>query len=90
MGLSQSIQNFSEKIPNAISDKMKSAQEVAMRAQMERQLAMQNEMRKKQIAMQLAIAKCRFQVNIFDKFYSFGVTGAGDYKVPIVWLYNYL
>ena len=47
MGLSQSIQNFSEKIPNAISDKMKSAQEVAMRAQMERQLAMQNEMRKK-------------------------------------------
>ena len=64
MGISQSIQNLAEKFPNEISAKMKNAQESAMRAQMERQLNMQNEMRKKQIAMQLAIAKTRFFVRL--------------------------
>ena len=64
MGISQSIQNLAEKVPKEISAKMKDAQESAMRAQMERQLNMQNEMRKKQIAMQLAIAKTRFFVRL--------------------------
>ena len=69
MGISQSIQNLAEKVPNEISAKMKNAQESAMRAQMERQLNMQNEMRKKQIAMQLAIAKTRFFVRPLFLFF---------------------
>ena len=53
MGISQSKE-----------EKMKNAQESAMRAQRERQLNMQNEMRKKQFAKELAIEKTKFFVRL--------------------------
>jgi len=61
MGLTTSI-------PNAIGDKMKSAQAEMMKTQMARQLALQNEMRQKQIAMQLAIGKERLFVRKIINF----------------------
>lgn len=53
MGL---VQSFS----SAVGKKMKDAQAEMMEQQMARQLCMQNEMRKKQIAMQLALGRERF------------------------------
>ena len=58
MGLTQSIQS----IPAAVGAKIEEAQGKMMKTQMARQLAMQNAMRTRQIAMQLALAKERLFV----------------------------
>jgi hypothetical protein len=59
MGL---VQSFS----SAVGKKMKDAQAEMMEQQMARQLCMQNEMRKKQIAMQLALGRERFWVRFIN------------------------